>query len=136
MINFQAYSFQILSILFFVTLLLLATISSTCPYDAKATKKHNSNTTLKYKLGSKACIHVVSAIGVCIPFVGKKCLALNYENPFFLIKAFATSLILVIGFIHILLDAFKNLTSPYLDQNLWGSFPFTGFFVMTSTIET
>ncbi|KAG6635652.1 hypothetical protein CIPAW_11G058100 [Carya illinoinensis] len=136
-INLQSCSFKILScILFFVTLL-LPTISGDCTCDAEATETHNSSTALKYKLGSIACILVASAIGVCIPLLGKKFPALSPENDiFFMIKAFAAGVILATGFIHILPDAFDKLTSPCLDQNPWGNFPFTGFFTMVSAIGT
>ncbi|KAG2679559.1 hypothetical protein I3760_11G055600 [Carya illinoinensis] len=135
--NLQSCSFKILScILFFVTLL-LPTISGDCTCDAEATETHNSSTALKYKLGSIACILVASAIGVCIPLLGKKFPALSPENDiFFMIKAFAAGVILATGFIHILPDAFDKLTSPCLDQNPWGNFPFTGFFTMVSAIGT
>ena len=45
-------------------------------------------------------------------------------------------MILATGFIHVLPDAFADLTSPCLNQNPWGIFPFTGFFAMLSSIET
>ncbi|KEH35204.1 ZIP metal ion transporter family protein [Medicago truncatula] len=41
-------------------------------------------------------------------------------------EAFA-GVILATGFIHVLPDAFENLTSPCLKEHPWGDFPFTGF---------
>ncbi|XP_059441353.1 zinc transporter 1-like [Corylus avellana] len=135
MINFQACSFNILNI-FFVLILLLPSISGDCTCDAEV-KENDNNAALKYKLGSIACILVASAVGVCIPLLGKKVPALRPENDiFFIIKAFAAGVILATGFIHILPDAFSDLTSPCLGQNPWGNFPFTGFFAMVSAIGT
>lgn len=135
MINFQACSFNILNI-FFVLIPLLPSISGDCTCDAEV-KENDNNAALKYKLGSIACILVASAVGVCIPLLGKKIPALRPENDiFFIIKAFAAGVILATGFIHILPDAFNDLTSPCLSQNPWGNFPFTGFFAMVSAIGT
>lgn len=92
---------------------------------------------LKYKLVAIAAILVAGAIGVFLPVLGKIIPALSPEkNTFFLIKAFAAGVILSTGFIHVLPDAFKNLTSPCLDDNPWGDFPFTGFVAMVAAIGT
>ncbi|KAJ0087860.1 hypothetical protein Patl1_33210 [Pistacia atlantica] len=92
---------------------------------------------LKYKLGAFASILVAGAIGVCLPILGKSFEALRPEkNIFFVIKAFAAGVILSTGFIHVLPDAFENLTSPCLNENPWGNFPFTGFVAMMATIGT
>ena len=98
---------------------------------------NNKSAALKYKLGSIASILVASAVGVSIPLLGKKIKCLRPENDFFfVIKAFAAGVILATGFIHVLPDAFADLTSPCLNQNPWGIFPFTGFFAMLSSIGT
>ncbi|KAJ0087859.1 hypothetical protein Patl1_33211 [Pistacia atlantica] len=92
---------------------------------------------LKYKVGAIASILVAGAIGVCLPILGKSFEALRPEkNTFFVIKAFAAGVILSTGFIHVLPDAFENLTSPCLNENPWGKFPFTGFVAMMATIGT
>jgi zinc transporter 1/2/3 len=136
MINFQAASFNILKMLF-VLVLLLPSTSGDCTCDSTAKENDSSSAVLKYKLGSIASILVASAVGVCIPLLGKKIPALRPENDiFFIIKAFAAGVILATGFIHILPDGFDRLTSPCLNQNLWGNFPFTGFFAMVSAIGT
>ena len=136
MISFQTCSFNLLKICF-VLILLLPSISCDCACDAEVKENDNNNAALKYKLGSIACILVASAVGVCIPLLGKKVPALRPENDiFFIIKAFAAGVILATGFIHILPDAFSDLTSPCLNQNPWGNFPFTGFFAMVSAIGT
>ncbi|MBA0795553.1 hypothetical protein Gohar_006407 [Gossypium harknessii] len=74
-------------------------------------------------------ILVAGAIGVCFPLLGKTIDALRPEKDiFFVIKAFAAGVILSTGFIHVLPDATENLTSPCLNQNPWGKFPFAGLF--------
>ncbi|CAL9016492.1 unnamed protein product [Prunus brigantina] len=107
-----------------------------CTCESEDTK-HNKEAAFKYKLGSIASILVASAVGVSLPLLGKKIPILRPENDiFFMIKAFAAGVILATGFIHILPDAFDNLTSPCLKENPWGNFPFTGFVAMLSAIGT
>ncbi|KAL1803046.1 hypothetical protein ACET3Z_031693 [Daucus carota] len=111
-------------------------ILAECTCDSEA-EVRDKNLALKYKIVAIASILGASAIGVCIPFLGKIIPALNPEkNLFFLVKAFAAGVILATGFIHVLPDAFENLTSPCLDQNPWGKFPFTGFIAMVAAIGT
>eukprot|EP00258_Populus_trichocarpa_P007511 XP_002312231.2 zinc transporter 1 [Populus trichocarpa] len=99
--------------------------------------EHSKGEALKFKLGSILSILVAGAIGVSLPLLGKKIKAFRPENDvFFMIKAFAAGVILATGFIHILPDAFESLTSPCLNQDLWGHFPFTGFVAMMSAIGT
>ncbi|XP_021907513.1 zinc transporter 1-like isoform X2 [Carica papaya] len=96
----------------------------------------DKGTALKYKIGAIFSILVAGAIGVCLPVLGKTIPALHPEkNIFFIIKAFAAGVILSTGFIHVLPDAFKKLTSPCLKGTAWG-FPFTGFIAMVSAIVT
>ncbi|XP_060190469.1 zinc transporter 1-like [Lycium barbarum] len=84
-----------------------------------------------------AAILVSSAIGVCIPVLGKAIPALSpYKNFFFIIKAFAAGVILATGFIHVLPDAFESLTSPCLKEHPWGDFPFSGFLAMVVAMGT
>nr|POF19035.1 zinc transporter 1 [Quercus suber] len=137
MINFQVSSFSyILNLLFLLVLFLPTTYGDCGCADSGSTQSDNS-TALKYKLGAIASILVASAVGVSIPLLGKKIKALSPENDFFfVIKAFAAGVILATGFIHVLPDAFSRLTSPCLNQNPWGNFPFTGFFAMLSSIGT
>ncbi|PQM37892.1 zinc transporter 1-like [Prunus yedoensis var. nudiflora] len=107
-----------------------------CTCESEDTK-HNKEAALKYKLGSIASILVAGAVGVSLPLLGKKIPTLRPENDiFFIIKAFAAGVILATGFIHILPDAFDNLTSPCLKENPWGKFPFAGFVAMLSAIGT
>ncbi|KAG6589318.1 Zinc transporter 1, partial [Cucurbita argyrosperma subsp. sororia] len=98
---------------------------------------HNAEEAIKYKVGSIASVLVAGAAGVSLPLVGKKIPSLRPENDiFFMIKAFAAGVILGTGFIHILPDAFQDLTSPCIGQNPWGDFPFAGFIAMASSIGT
>ncbi|RZC91235.1 hypothetical protein C5167_027298 [Papaver somniferum] len=53
-----------------------------------------------------------------------------------LLKSFAAGVILATGFIHILPDAFDDLTSPCLKEHPWHDFPFTGFIAMVSAMLT
>ncbi|KAF2302897.1 hypothetical protein GH714_010725 [Hevea brasiliensis] len=100
------------------------------------TQQQEEGQALKYKLGSVASILVAGAFGVSLPFLANKIPTLRPENDiFFMIKAFATGIILANGFIHILPEAFNDLTSG-LEQNPCRNFPFTGFVAMMSTIGT
>ncbi|XVE78479.1 hypothetical protein DITRI_Ditri13aG0148700 [Diplodiscus trichospermus] len=97
----------------------------------------NKPLALKYKMAAIASILVAGAIGVCFPLLGKTVEALRPEkNVFFMIKAFAAGVILSTGFIHVLPDATESLTSPCLNENPWGKFPFAGLMAMASAIAT
>ncbi|CAL9013350.1 unnamed protein product [Prunus brigantina] len=123
---------------FLCLLLILPTlVFGDCTCDEEEDGDRNKTKALKYKLAAIASILVASAIGVCIPILGKTIPALHPDrNIFFLIKAFAAGVILATGFIHVLPDAFDNLTSPCLKENPWGKFPFTGFVAMVAAIGT
>ncbi|KAG9141058.1 hypothetical protein Leryth_012632 [Lithospermum erythrorhizon] len=102
--------------------------------DNKVDKTKNGEA-LRYKLAAIASILIAGAIGVSLPLLARKIEALKPENNiFFMIKAFAAGVILATGFLHILPDAFQTLTSPCLDPNPWGKFPFTGFIAMMAAI--
>ncbi|KAL5806114.1 hypothetical protein ACOSQ4_028847 [Xanthoceras sorbifolium] len=80
---------------------------------------------------------LAGAIGVCLPIAGRAIPSLRPEKDiFFIIKAFAAGVILSTGFIRVLPDAFENLTSPCLNENPRGNFPFTGFVAMMAAIGT
>ena len=97
----------------------------------------NKSEALKYKFGAITSIFVAGVIGVCIPILGRAISVLQPDgNIFFIIKAFAAGVILATGFIHVLPDAFENLTSPCLNEDPWGKFPFTGFVAMVAAIGT
>ncbi|XP_021736881.1 zinc transporter 1-like [Chenopodium quinoa] len=106
----------------------------TCERD-EVTGNNSNNAALKYKLGAIAAILAASALGVCLPIVGKSFPALHPEsNLFFLVKTFAAGVILSTGFIHVLPDAFESLTSPCLKESQWGKFPFTGLAAMVGAL--
>lgn len=122
---------------FMAFLLLLPTVvlgECTCEIEDE---DRNKSLARKYKLSAIASILVASAIGVCLPVISKTIPALSPErNFFFITKAFAAGVILSTGFIHVLPDAFENLTSPCISEHPWGDFPFTGFVAMVSAIGT
>lgn len=98
---------------------------------------HKSQQALRYKIAALVSILIASSIGVSLPFLGSIIPSLHPDrNLFFLIKAFAAGVILATGFIHVLPDAFENLTSPCLNDHPWAEFPFTGFIAMVSSIGT
>ncbi|XP_059645772.1 zinc transporter 8-like [Cornus florida] len=123
--------------LFFALLVFLPTlVLSECTCDEEEGDRNKSEA-LKYKLAAIASILVAGAIGICLPLLGKSIPALSPEKDiFFLIKSFAAGVILATGFIHVLPDAFDNLTSPCLTDHPWADFPFTGFVAMMSAIGT
>ncbi|XP_073151160.1 zinc transporter 8-like [Henckelia pumila] len=113
-----------------------AVIMAECTCEADE-EDRNKSLALKYKLAAIASILVASAIGVCLPVLGKAVPALNPDRSFFfIVKAFAAGVILSTGFIHVLPDAFDNLTSPCISVTPWGDFPFAGFIAMVSAIGT
>ncbi|KDP23905.1 hypothetical protein JCGZ_27105 [Jatropha curcas] len=124
--------------LFLVFLLCLPLFAfAGCSCDQETVEIDDRTTTLKYKLIAISSILIASGIGVTLPIFGKKIQSLNPENNiFFLIKAFAAGVILATGFVHILPDAFENLTSPCLEEIPWGDFPFAGFVAMVAAILT
>ncbi|KNA24061.1 hypothetical protein SOVF_019170, partial [Spinacia oleracea] len=106
-----------------------------CNCDHENSTHDDTKLTLKYKLGAIAAILAASALGVSLPLAGKNFPALNpNSNLFFLVKTFAAGVILSTGFIHILPDAYEDLTNPCLDENPWGKFPFMGLFAMVGAL--
>ncbi|KAK4347654.1 hypothetical protein RND71_033993 [Anisodus tanguticus] len=137
----QLFLLKITTLIYFSILLqsTLTFANCTCePQDNKYNHqiKHKAQS---YKLVAISSILCASALGVIIPILLKSFKSLqknDYSSLNFLIKAFATGVILATGFIHILPDAFESLTSPCLSEKLWGSFPFAGFVAMMSAIFT
>ncbi|XP_058754039.1 zinc transporter 8-like [Vicia villosa] len=129
--NIKLSVFSIL-ILFIIPTL----VSAECTCDEED-EDRNIAKALRYKITALISIMVASAIGVCIPLLGKLIPALSPEKDiFFVIKAFAAGVILSTAFIHVLPDAFENLTSPCLKEHPWGDFPFTGFVAMCTAMGT
>ncbi|XP_008792254.2 zinc transporter 8-like [Phoenix dactylifera] len=127
-----------LVLLFLLSLLLLPlfTVAGDCECSPDDEGQDKSKAR-PLKIASIFSILVFGAIGICLPIFSKSIPSLRPENDiFFVIKAFAAGVILATGFIHILPDAFANLTSPCLDENPWGNFPFAGFVAMLGALGT
>ncbi|KAJ4840150.1 hypothetical protein Tsubulata_000226, partial [Turnera subulata] len=82
-----------------------------CTCDPEEDGDQNKTLARKYKIAALVSILVAGAIG-----------------------AFASGVILATGFIHVLPDAMESLTSPCLNEDPWGKFPFSGFVAMMSAI--
>lgn len=127
---------QLLVTLFCILFLLPSSVFGECTCDV-GDEVVDKSQALKYKIVAFVSILLASALGVCIPLLGRIVPAMRPEKDiFFLIKAFAAGVILSTGFIHVLPDAFDNLTSPCLNASPWQDFPFTGFVAMMSAIGT
>ncbi|XP_028756703.1 zinc transporter 8-like [Neltuma alba] len=128
---------KIFTFFIFVLLAVLPSlVVSECTCD-KDDGDRDKDKALKYKLAAIATIIVASVIGVLIPSLGKFVPALRPEKDiFFLVKAFAAGVVLSTGFVHVLHDAFNNLTSPCLSKHPWAEFPFTGFVAMCTAMGT
>lgn len=105
--------------------------------DEHAGEKLDKNI-LNYKIGSIFLILAASGLGVFLPIIGKNIPSLHPDKTgFFLVKAFAAGVILCTAFIHILPEAFSNLTSPCLGEDSpWASYPITGLAAMGGAIFT
>ncbi|KAL3821589.1 hypothetical protein ACJIZ3_007494 [Penstemon smallii] len=123
-------------LLFTLLLLLPILISGECTCEQEE-EDRNKSLSLKYKVAAIASILVAGAMGVGLPSLGKLFPVLSPErNLFFMVKAFAAGVILATGFIHVLPEAFKRLTSACIPGKPWGDFPFTGFIAMMAAIGT
>jgi len=128
------FLFSSFMLIFLIVLPILVEAECTCDEDDESRDRGKA---MRYKIAALASILVASAIGVCIPLLGKVIPALSPEKDiFFIIKAFAAGVILATAFIHVLPDAFENLTSPCLKEHPWGDFPFTGFVAMCTAMGT
>lgn len=109
-----------------------------CACDDRGIRTQDLNrVTLLYKIGAIMAILMASALGVSLPIIGKNIPALRPGSAlFYLVKAFAAGVILSTGFIHILPDAFEDLTDPTLKDGPWGNFPFTGLAAMVGSLGT
>ncbi|KAM3295009.1 hypothetical protein ACQJBY_037706 [Aegilops geniculata] len=98
---------------------------------------HNVPKALRLKLIGIPTILVSSVIGVCLPLFAKSVPALQPDrNLFYVVKAFASGVILSTGYMHVLPDSFDNLNSPCLPDKPWRQFPFTTFVAMLAAVFT
>ncbi|KAJ4838927.1 hypothetical protein Tsubulata_003660 [Turnera subulata] len=142
----KPYSWLVISLVLCMIPLLLVSADQHCTCDStEKPKNYNNGETkalTKYKLVAISSILAACVVGLSIPIFGKRIPFLRPENNiFFLIKGFAAGVILASGFVHILPNAFDNLTSPCLELGggrgrPWGKFPLTGFVAMLSAIIT
>uniref|UniRef100_A0A453AXA5 Zinc transporter 1 n=1 Tax=Aegilops tauschii subsp. strangulata TaxID=200361 RepID=A0A453AXA5_AEGTS len=90
------------------------------------------------KIAAFFSILICGALGCSLPVLGRHVPALRPDGDvFFLVKAFAAGVILATGFIHILPDAFENLTSDCLPAaGPWKDFPLAGLGAMVGAIGT
>ncbi|XP_057795086.1 zinc transporter 1-like [Salvia miltiorrhiza] len=108
-----------------------------CTTHAADAEQGNKSEALKLKLVAIASILTAGGVGVSFPLLGRKLPALRPENDIFLmVKAFAGGVVLATGFVHILPDAFRSLTSPCISHTPWAQFPFSGFIAMAAAIAT
>ncbi|KAK7273500.1 hypothetical protein RIF29_14551 [Crotalaria pallida] len=127
-------TFLTFSIIILLVLPIIVSAECTCDKEDEEVDKAKA---LTYKIAALISILVASAIGVCIPHLGKFIPAISPEKDIFvIIKVFAAGVILSTGFIHVLPDAFEKLTSPCLNDHPWGEFPFTGFVAMCTAMGT
>ncbi|XP_058072190.1 zinc transporter 8-like [Magnolia sinica] len=128
----QAY----ITFLAFYSLLIPILVTADCEC-VSTTEDRNKIKALRLKFITIASVLTAGAIGIFLPILGRAIASLRSDKDvFFVIKAFAAGVILATGMIHILPDAFTNLTSPCLSKNPWGKFPFAGFVAMLSAIGT
>lgn len=123
-------------LIIFSLLILFQLANAKCTCEVQFINQSNQEA-LTYKVAAIGAILVASAAGVCIPLLLKNVPSFQpNSNIHFCVKAFAAGVILATGFLHILPDAFENLTSPCLSENPWGNFPFAGFIAMMAAIGT
>ncbi|WOL06346.1 zinc transporter 8-like [Canna indica] len=121
---------------FLLVLLLPLLIRGDCDC-ASEEEDRDKKKALPLKLAAIFSILVCGGIGVVIPILSKWIPFLHPDKDvFFMVKAFAAGVILATGFIHILPDAFENLSSPCLDPKPWEDFPFAGFCAMVAAMGT
>lgn len=113
------------------------TVAEDCTSHGAGAEQGSKSEALKLKLAAIASILIAGGAGVSFPLLGRKLAVLRPENDIFLmVKAFAGGVVLATGFVHILPDAFRALTSPCLSRDPWAKFPFSGFIAMTAAIVT
>ncbi|CAD6206116.1 unnamed protein product [Miscanthus lutarioriparius] len=100
-------------------------------------KCHSVASALRLKLIAIPSILLASLLGVCLPLFSRSVPALRPDgNLFVVVKAFASGVILVTGYMHVLPDSFNDLSSPCLPRRPWAEFPFTAFVAMLAAVFT
>ncbi|XP_008806707.2 fe(2+) transport protein 1-like [Phoenix dactylifera] len=108
-----------------------------CGSESRSGSCQNKHEALRLKLIAIACILVGSLVGVCLPLVSRSVSVFRPDsNPFALVKAFASGVILATGYMHVLPDSFDDLSSECLPDQPWHKFPFTTFVAMMSAVFT
>ncbi|KAL8136603.1 hypothetical protein V2J09_002604 [Rumex salicifolius] len=124
---------------FLLIFLLPAMAAGDCTCDTGNIQKDTKAAVLPYKLGALVGTLAASMAGVLIPLAWQRFRSAKPDDGdggvFFMVKAFAAGVILSTGFIHILPDAFDNLTSPCLTE-AWRRFPFAGLVAMAAAVGT
>jgi solute carrier family 39 (zinc transporter), member 1/2/3 len=92
---------------------------------------------LRLKAVAMGAILLAGVLGVGLPLAGRKRRALRTDSAAFVAaKAFAAGVILATGFVHMLHDAERSLSSPCLPAAPWREFPFPGFVAMSAALAT
>ncbi|KAG9449329.1 hypothetical protein H6P81_009294 [Aristolochia fimbriata] len=103
--------------------------------EASVSDCNNESAALRLKIIAIASILVTSLIGVCFPLFSRFVpMMMPDRDPFVIVKAFASGIILATGFMHVLPDSFDMLRSVCLPRNPWHKFPFSGFLAMLSAV--
>ncbi|KAJ1696190.1 hypothetical protein LUZ63_004702 [Rhynchospora breviuscula] len=112
--------------------------SAGCDCSQEDSSTSGKNESRKLHILAIFTILSAGAAGGCfIPALGRWFPAISPgKQYFFLIKAFAAGVIVATAFIHILPDAFTNLSSPCLPDSPWQNFPFAGFVAMVAALGT
>ncbi|GAB4850272.1 hypothetical protein Ancab_029570 [Ancistrocladus abbreviatus] len=115
-------------------------VKGECTCNSEDEKDHggrDKTIATKYKFIGFGLILIAGALGISLPILGKKIRTSKHGNSLFtIVKSFAGGVILGTGAVHIAPDAFESLTSPCLDENPWGKFPFAGLIVGISIMGT
>lgn len=98
---------------------------------------HDKVASTHLKVVAIAVILSTSALGVLIPFFGRRSRLFRTDgNPFMVVKAFAAGVILATAFVHMLPAAHRVLSNPCLPEDPWGKFAWAGFITMLAALGT
>ncbi|GAB4836828.1 hypothetical protein Ancab_001742 [Ancistrocladus abbreviatus] len=98
---------------------------------------YDKEKSLELKLIAIFTILVSSIIGIGLPLLSRALPMLQPDrDPFVIVKALASGVILSTGFMHVLPDSWNDLSSPCLPESPWKKFPFPTFIAMVSAVAT